>query len=325
MQEKGGLCEHLQGHDAGVVGNAFDGVVHKERMVIGGQGALCGETHAFLQGQHLVHEGETRRVRHRRSHFGRQFERRFSEGGKPVHQAQRTAAQNPAFAASEGFINEDRHAVFNRKGLDARSRKHRLDGPASGHANVAPAGPTDGDGSAVMGRRQASHFCIQHRVGRRIIGLAAVAKPPCNAGKATRKRRCVAAGSLHCGEQGLPAVDLDPDNPVKHIVALVGHQFGILETCAVNNTRDGAPQTLAQGFKRRTVHHVNGVIGGVVTRLFDGVQGEVHVSASSEPLPCTVPFDHRDLAAFACIDEALPKGVLLFTELLVRPINPCCR
>ena len=325
MQQQGGLSEHLQRHHTWMVGDTFDGVVDKEGVIGGGECALRGQTLAFLERHHFVNEREACGVGHRRRHLTRKFERCFSEGGEAVHQAQRTATKDTTLATSQRFVDENGHPVFDRQGLNTGCGEHRLDGATSGHADVSPTGPTDGDAPAIVRRCEASHFGVEDRVGRCVIGLPTVAKSAGDAGEATSKGRSITAGSLDRRQEGLPTVDFHTDHAVKHIVSLVGHQFGILETGSVDNTRDRASEVAAKRFKRRTVHDVHRMVMGVVSCFLNGLEREVHVSTSGEPLPSPVPFHHGHFAVLTRINEALAQGVLFLGQLLFGPVNPRSR
>ena len=108
-----------------------------------------------------------------------------------VHQAKRTAAEDTALASSQGFSDEERDAVLYRERLNPSGRKDRLNGPASCHTDISPAGPSDGDGPTGRGGCQASHFSIQHGVGRSVIGLPTVSKSSGDAGETASEIRHV--------------------------------------------------------------------------------------------------------------------------------------
>ena len=286
---------------------------------------MCGQTLSFLERHHFVNEREACRVGHGCRHLTRKFERCLSERGEAVHQTQRAAAKDTTLAASQRFVNEDGHTVFNRQGLNAGCGEDRLNGATGGHADVSPASPTDGDTATIVGRCESCHFGVKDRVGRSVVGLSAVAKSTGDAREATGKGRCITARSLDRRQQGLPAVDFHTDHAVKHIVSLVGHQFGILETGPVDNTRDRASEVAAKRFKRRTVHDVHRMVMGVVSCFLNGLEREVHVSTSGEPLPSPVPFHHGHFAVVARINEALTQCVLFLAQLVFGPVNPRSR
>ena len=197
MQQQRCLSEHLKRHDAGVIGNTFDGMVVKEGVVGRGERALRCQPLTFLKRHDFVNKREASGVRHGGSHRTREFEGCLTEGRKPVHQTEGPATQDPPLTTPQGFIHKDGDAVFNREGFDASSSEHGFNGTARCHTDIAPAGPTDGNSAARMGGCETSHFCIEHRIRCSVVGLSTVAKSPCDAGETARKGRRIRARCLH--------------------------------------------------------------------------------------------------------------------------------
>ena len=80
----------------------------------------------LLQGENFVDKRESRRVSNGGRHRWWQFERGFPERRELVHEAQRTAAENASFSSLKRLGHEERNAVIDRQGFNARRSEHRL-------------------------------------------------------------------------------------------------------------------------------------------------------------------------------------------------------